>query len=190
MIFGRKPDVEYVKRVFNIEIDNTNLPIKNNVRNLGLIFDNTLRFSAHVSGCIQKAFIRLKFLYHMRHFLSRNVKSLLCNSLVLSLFNHCDTVYANCLNAIDKRRIQSVQNSCLRLIYGVRKYQHISHKLAESNWLNMEERRELHQACFFHKIIFLKCPTYLYKRIIFRTHVHNLNVRFRGKITISSNCNF
>lgn len=75
-------------------------------------------------------------------------------------------------------RVQLVQNSYLRFFYGVRKYQHISQNLKQSSWLNMAEWRALHQIYSFYKIVKLK----LYY-IIFRTHVHNNNIRFREKIT-------
>lgn len=82
-----------------------------------------------------------------------------------------------------KSKIQKIQNSCLRLIYGIRRRERISFKLGEIGWLNMERRRLLHAACLYHKIIINKCPPYLYSRLRFRTDVHSLNLRFRGLLT-------
>lgn len=110
-------------------------------------------------------------------------KKTLCDSLVLSRFNFADTVYGPCIDASDRRRIQVVQNSCLRLIYGIRRRQHISHKLVDAGWLNMSNRRTLHAACVCHKIILYKEPRYLYRKITFRNDVHNLNIRFKGRLT-------
>lgn len=183
MLFGPKPSIEYIKNQVNIKIDDTTLEIKNNTRNLGLIFDNSLRFEQHISNCIQRAYVRIKLLYSSRHDLSINLKKMLCDSLVLSIFNHGDVVYGNCLTQIQKNRIQKIQNSCLRLIYGIRKFEQISHKLREANWLNMEGRRKVHSACFYHRIIFYKTPAYLHNKIIYRSHVHNINIRFRWLIT-------
>lgn len=183
MIFGKKSDVESVKDLIEIKIDDSVLPINDNVKNLGVSFDGALRFDRHVSQCVRRAYVRLKFLYSYRHELSTNLKILLCDSLVLSIFSHGDVVYGNCLTAIQKKRIQKVQNSCLRLIYGIRKRKRMSHKLMEAKSLNMESRRRLHEACFYHKILFYKSPQYLYKKIVFRSHVHNVNIRFRGTIT-------
>lgn len=183
MLFGRSTDIANYKESIKINIDDVALPIKNNVKNLGVIVDSSLRFTEHISYCVQRAFVRLKLLYSNRHILNKKLKIMLCDSLILSVFNHGDVVYGNCLTNIEKRRIQLMQNSCLRLIYGIKKYERISHKLKESNWLNMQNRRQLHSACFYHKIITLKSPPYLYNKIIFRSHVHNINVRFRGAIT-------
>ena len=73
-----------------------------------------------------------------------------------------------------------MQNSCLRYIFGIRKFEHVSHKLEEVGWLNMYARRELTSLCLFHKIIVQRCPRYLFQLITFRSDVHNINVRHRG----------
>lgn len=88
------------------------------------------------------------------------------------------------LDAVDRYRIQKVQNSCLRLIYGVRRRNHISPFLLESGWLNMFNRSKLHMATLYFKILKFKSPPYLFRRIVYRTDVHNLNLRRRGILTV------
>lgn len=77
-----------------------------------------------------------------------------------------------------------MQNSCLRLIHGIRRYQAISYKLKETGWLSMKHRRHVHSACQFQKIIIFKTPPYLYNKIKFRTDVHNINIRHKNTISI------
>lgn len=79
-------------------------------------------------------------------------------------FNYAATLYAPCLDELDKRQKQIVQNSCLCLIYGIQKYQHISDKLKYIPWLNMKDCRFLHMAWFYHKIINHEVPPYLLKK--------------------------
>nr|CAI5828517.1 unnamed protein product [Callosobruchus analis] len=122
-------------------------------------------------------------IYQSRNFLSRDVKRNICETLVLSKFNFCDTVYGPSIDSIDTRRIQVVQNACLRLIWGIRRRQHISHKLKDTGWLNMSQRRFLHSACMYQKILRNKEPTYLFNKIKFRKHIHSLNVRTKHNIT-------
>lgn len=115
--------------------------------------------------------------------LNRRTRIVLCESLVLSKFNYCDTVYGSCIDSTSKRRIQGIQNACLRLCFGIRRRQSVSSKLGEADWLDMESRRYLHFAVLIHKIILNKTPPYLHKKIIFRTDVHNVNIRTRGMIS-------
>lgn len=103
--------------------------------------------------------------------------------MVLSPLNYCDVVYGSSIYNSDANRIQRLQNSCLRLIFGVRKYDHISHKLREVSWLNMSNRRKLHAVTLYFKVLTYKAPQYLYKKIEFRSDVHNLNIRFKGTLT-------
>ena len=85
---------------------------------------------------------------------------------------------------IDQKRIQKLQNSCLRLIFGIRRRERISYKLKELKWLNMHNRRVLHATCFFYKIIKYKTPPYLHEKIVYRTDVHNINIRRKNIISI------
>ena len=64
-----------------------------------------------------------------------------------SYFHHCDSVYGTCLNNNDIRRIQKL-HSCIPLLYEIRRGQKY-HKLTDSSWLNMYNRRRLHITCPF-----------------------------------------
>nr|CAI5828002.1 unnamed protein product [Callosobruchus analis] len=122
-------------------------------------------------------------IYQSTNFLSRDVKRNICEALVLSKSNFCDTVYGPSIDSIDTRGIQVVQNACLRLIWGIRCRQHISHKLKDTGWLNRSQRRFLHSACIYQKILRNKEPTYLFNKIKFQKHIHTLNVRTKQNIT-------
>lgn len=183
ILFGRKNDRLRALPHIKIELNDESIPLSDSVKNLGLIIDHRFRYKKHVSNCIRSAFAKLKIIFHNRQMLNRKTKTLLCNSLVLSKLNYCDTVYGPCLDSIDTNRIQCLQNACMRLIFGIRKYERISHKLVELGWLNMQKNRLLHAACLYHNIITNKSPRYLYNKISFRTDVHNLNLRFKGLLT-------
>lgn len=183
LVFGPQNNKSDIADHLQISVDGQNIKPSESAKNLGLTFDTNLRFKLHVTNCIRSAYMNLKTIYINRYLLSKKVKTVLCESLVLSRFNFCDVVYGPCIDAEDVRRIQVIQNSCLRLIFGVRRWQNISHKLSEIKWLNMSRRRLLHSACLYHKVITNKIPKYLSKKISFRTDVHNINIRFKGLLT-------
>lgn len=168
----------------NITIGNNKIEFKESAKNLGLFLDNKLKFSGHVTQKLRLAYSTLKSLYSHRHYLSQDTKRMLCDSLVLSHLSFCDNVYGPFLDSYNSRRIQKLQNSCLRFIYGVRRRQGISHKLKEAGWLNMHSRRLLHQACFFYKILKFKKPSYLMQKFRFRSDVRNRNLRHTNLIDI------
>ena len=183
-VFGNELQRAEACRTLAVEVDNIPIKIYNTSKSLGIIIDSDLRFRDHVTSKLRKAYGALKLIYNQRHFLTQDIKKLLCDSLVLSVFNHGDCVYGPCLDQNETRRIQKVQNSCLRLIFGIRRRNRISHKMKHVGWLNMYNRRSLHFACFCYKIIKFKTPTYLFDKIKFRTDIHNVNLRNRGSLTV------
>lgn len=184
LIFGGPKTRSRIPRDIKLRINNICLSPQKNVRNLGLYMDCELRFKHHVSTCIKRAYCNLKLIYPHRHVLDIPTKKLLCDSLVLSHFNFCDSIYGSCLDQLDIRRIQCVQNACLRLIFSIRKHQRISHKLVDAGWLNMVRRRRFHTLCFIYKVMSTATPPYLFYKITFRTDVHNINIRRKDLLDI------
>lgn len=185
LIFGNKNRVNDLKDVLNISVDGSKLKIVDSARNLGLLMDTELRFKEHLKQIFQKTYLSLKLLYSNRHIINIKLRKDLCESLVLSNFNYCDFVYGFCLDAQSRSRIQKVQNACLRFIYGVRKFDHISHLYRTINWLRMDERRILHLCIFVVKIVNNpNSPISIRERLVFRHNIHDRSVRDRSKLTM------
>nr|CAH7747937.1 unnamed protein product [Callosobruchus chinensis] len=184
MVFGPKNTREEAANLLNLTINNEQLDTLNDARNLGVTLDINLRYQKHVNTLIRKAYISLKVLhiYSKRHNFPTKVKINLCESMILSHFNFSDSLCGPCRTETYKRKIQTTQSSCLKLIYGICRQERISYTLTETNWLNMEARRFLHAATLFHKIIVFKTPAYLFEKLTFRTDFY-INVRFRGLLT-------
>lgn len=184
LLFGPRHILQGLSELFGVKVDGVSISPSPEARNLGVVFDDTLRFRTHITRCIRSGYSNLKLIYNKRKFLDVKLKSLLCDTLVLSRLNYCDCLYGPNIDSRDARRIQVLQNACLRLIYGVRRRRPISHKLASNRWLNMANRRFLHAASFYHSVLLHKCPPYLYERITFRSDVHNVHIRFKGTLSI------
>jgi len=184
MLLGSRQCRERVVGNVEVTVDNVIIPLVNEAKNLGVWFDSDLRFKKHISSSLQKSYSALKMLYSNRHLLNTHLKKFLCDSLVLSNLNYGDTLYHYCIDAADRSRIQRLQNSCLRFIYGLRKRDRISQTLQWAGWLDMSQRRFLHTACFYHRVLFSRTPPYLHNKIRYRTDVHNLNLRHRHTLTI------
>ncbi|KAG5875859.1 hypothetical protein JTB14_036815 [Gonioctena quinquepunctata] len=75
-----------------IEIGDAELPVVNQVKNLGVTIDDELKFKKHTSLLIQKEYLEMKVLYPHRYALGTKTELLSCNTLILSTLNHCDVV--------------------------------------------------------------------------------------------------
>lgn len=177
LVFGPRVAANLVRDNLTINIDGNQLPVVMSAKNLGVSIDSDLSFSTHIKNLLKKSYFKLKLLYTHRHFFNCEIKKLLCDTLILSNFTYCCQVYGFCTTKFWLTKIQTMQNSCLRFIYSIRRRQHISHKLKTINWLNMQNRFHLQISVLIHKVLIEKKPSYLHRKIKFRTDVHNLNLR-------------
>ena len=83
-----------------------------------------------------------------------------------------------------KTRIQRVQNSCIRYIFGLRKYEHITPYMQKLDTLNMEGRTKRHALTLMHKIVNKIAPGYLSEKLSYRHDVHNHNTRNRNALNV------
>lgn len=177
LLLGRNKNLILENNNFKIVLNNLTLKPNDNCKNLGIFLDADLRFSQHVSHLIQKSFIKLKTLYFHKDFLSRDIKLRLCDSLILSHLGYCDTVFWPALLQKDRDSLQKIQNSCLRFCFNLRKFDHISNKFKESNWLNLDERFKVHLACLIFKINITQLPQYLQSKLIKGSDIHTRPTR-------------
>lgn len=165
-------------------INNIPINIVKEVNSLGLVVDNTFRYTKHLSTSLQRGYNALRMLYPHRLCLGRPIKKALCSSLVLSRLQYGCQLFSVCLDSNCLRKAQRLQNSCLRFIYGIKKFSHISHTLKPTNWLNMANKFKMQRLCFYHRVVSKGVPVYLYNKIKYRTDIHNVNIRHKEMITV------
>ena len=185
IIIGSKPNLNKLKDIDlpPIVLDKKHIERKFNVKNLGVIFDETFSWTNHVNKMVSSAYFKMKQSYRFKNFLTQDAKIALCEGYILSHFNYCDSVYNNITEFL-KQKIQKVQNSCTRFIFGLRKYDHISHSFEQLKTLNMEERRTVHGLVTMHKIVKKNAPPYLNSKIKFHNNLHNYNTRNKNNIVV------
>ncbi|KAL0883331.1 hypothetical protein ABMA27_016821 [Loxostege sticticalis] len=184
-----------------IELNGEPIEQVDTVRNLGLVFDSQLRFDGHVSECVRSCFYRLKLLYKIRPYLSEMLRIRLCESLVLSRLNYCDTVYGPCLRGFSVRLVQRVQNACIRFCFNVPPRSHVTPFINDAGQLRMEARMKLHLATMLFDVINSAKPKYLYEKLawapardghirractyVFSTQIHR-TAAFRGSFRFAA----
>lgn len=167
LVLGTKYQIKLVKECpEKIKINGVVLEQVTSARNLGLILDGELKYAEHVSGKIKTAFYKLKTLYKIRPYIKEELRVLLTDSLVLSQFNYCSSVFGPRLNSNTDRAIQRVQNACIRFCYNIPRRDHITPYLNKKGILNMGARRELLYACTVQRVIWNKKPEYLFDKLI------------------------
>ena len=183
IIIGSQNNLKETKKVKteDVKIGGKNIDRETEAKNLGIIFDEKLTWEQHIGKLIQKAYYKLRQFYHLKKSLSVKTKSKLVETYVLSQLNYCDMVTQATTIAL-KTRIQRVQNSCIRYIFGLRKYEHITPYIQKLDTLNMEGRTKRHALTLMHKIVNKIAPGYLTEKLSYRHDVHNHNTRNRNAL--------
>jgi len=109
------------------------------VRDLGIHLDSDLLMGTHVIKTASSCFAVLRQIRSIRRSVPRPTLQTLVASLVLSKLDYgCATLAVLPATLLD--RLQSVLNAAVRLIYGRRKYDHVTPLLRELHWLRVPER--------------------------------------------------
>ena len=156
---------------------------KHCVKNLGILFDECFTWTPQVNKIISTSYFKLKQVSRFKNFLSFESKVNVCETYVLCHLNYCDSVYFNITEFL-KHKIQKVQNTCFRFIFGLKKYDHISSCFTTLQTLNMEDRRLSHGLTLMRKIKLKIAPTYLIERIMVHADIHKYNTRNKNNIVI------
>lgn len=185
MTFGTiNKSVSLDNNLFQPILNNDPLPLTKAHKNLGIIVDDELNFKEHVKHLLKKSYNALRILFGNKHIFNFNLRKMLCESIVLSLFNYGNFTYGPCLDAVTRQRIQMVQNTCCRFVFGLRKFDRISKYLKILQWLPISKVWELHMLNFIHRIINTGKPEYLRSRISRRLSLHNVSIRERHQHTL------
>ena len=184
MLFGPKYKREFIKPYFKIKINEEELPILTEAKNLGLWLDSDLRFCKHVNSLCKLSYNILKQLYPHRQILNSKIKLNICEALIISKISYCDTIYGPALLKFDCVRLQKIQNACFRFSFGIRKYEHISYKITETNTLKLEKLRSLHLLSLVHKVLLSNKPTYLSKKLSRFRDLNAFNTRNKSVLVI------
>ena len=187
IIIGSRQNLHKLKEqpLPDVKIGNISIERKVHVKNLGVIFDETLSWDKHINKCIGKAYGKFKQAFRFKHFLSTEAKLNISEMYILSQFNYCDALFLNA-SKILKNKIQKVQNSCLRFALDLRRFDHITAHRQRLGHLSMNDRRSLHSLTLMHKINKHIAPSYLTTRITHHADIHNHNTRNRQGLAIAN----
>lgn len=168
LVLGSKFQIDLINtHTPNVLIEGTSIEQVTEARNLGIVMDGGLKFEKHISEVAQQCYYRLRVLYHIRQYLSVDVRIRLCESLILSKLNYADTVIGGCLLSRTKRLIQRVQNACVRFCFPIPYREHITPYINHYKIMNMQSRRSLHFACLLFGIVKTHNPSYLFEKLQF-----------------------
>ncbi|XP_026330922.1 uncharacterized protein LOC113238300 [Hyposmocoma kahamanoa] len=104
----------------------------------------------------------------------------LAQSLLLPIMDYADVCVID-LNDDLLGKLQRLQNLCIRFIYGLRKFDHVSEYRRRLQWLSIKQRREEHVLSFLYNVLYdPRSPPYLKERFRFLGEDHNRELRSKA----------
>ena len=123
---------------------------KPHIKILGVWIDDQLNWDKQVKNVKQKSLNSIRNLHRVNHLLPIKLKVNLYNSLVTPNFDYADIVWGGC-GKVNSQKLQVAQNFAVKSITGHRKYDSATHSMKQLKFLNLNQRRTVHEAVFTHK---------------------------------------
>jgi hypothetical protein len=140
-----------------IFVDNKCIRFVKDVKNLGFHLDETLSYDKQVNELVKSCFLSVKRISSIKHFLGYEEKRILISSLVLSKIDYCNSMYFG-INSHNMRKLQSVQNSAARLIFGSKTHSSLSPLFDKLHWLTIKNRIIFKISTYVHKCLYGNAP--------------------------------
>lgn len=169
-----KVDWDLLPRVV---FDGVTIPFSDTVKNLGITFDKGLTWGPQLAITSRKMFASASSLRKLRNFLPTTTKIALAQSLLLPILDYADVCYLD-LTEDQLNKLERLQNFCIRFIFGLRKYDHVSAFRTRLKWLPIRLRRNAHILSLLFSILFHpSAPRYLQERFRYFKDSHTLSLR-------------
>ena len=132
------------------------------VKYLGCILDQSLSGESMALHVINKINGKIKFLYRQNNFLNRDLRRMLCNSLIQPHFDYASTVWYPNLKKCLQKKLQTTQNKCIRFCLQSNNRSHVGIcEFKNINWLPVSDRFNMCISSHAYKFFQKKCPIYM-----------------------------
>ena len=121
------------------------------VRDLGVFLDQHLTMESHVSKLRQSAYLHLRMIGRIRGCLTVDTTKSLMRNMILTRLDYCNALLVD-IPASLCHKLQLLQNNAARVVYRLRKYDHVTPALISLHWLPMRFR-PLYKLC----LLVFKC---------------------------------
>jgi len=135
-----------------VRIGSTNVLLVTSVRDLGLYIDCDVSLQTHVTVTVRSCFAALRQIRSVRRCLPRHALLSLIRALVICMVDYCCSVLA-VVSCQLLYRLQSILNAAARLVFSVRRSEHIAPLLRELHWLWVLERITFRLCVLTHRCL-------------------------------------
>lgn len=168
----------------DIFINGTRLEIEREIKYLGVIIDDQLKFDKNIEYVCKKVGKKTGVLSRLRNELNKNQKEYLYKSLIQPHFIYCASILF-LSNTSSINRLQHLQIKCMRQILNVSRDTNVTCLFDSLKFMNVKQQIIFRTLLFIHRIVNGLAPTYLTDRIEYRNQIHNRNLRNANTLAVT-----
>ena len=158
------------------------------VRNLGFYFDKEMKGRAHVAKLCSSSYFMLRNIRKIRRYLDTDSTITLVQALIVSRVDYCNSVLAGAPKYL-LDRLQRIMNMSCRVVYNLKKFDHITYHMNQLHWLKIPERITYKIAVLVFKCKNGLAPGYLKDLLpMERSHGRSLRSTSVGDLPRSDKC--
>lgn len=131
-----------------------------NLRNLGVIFDQSMSFDAHIKALTKSSFFHLGNIAKLRSVVSINDLEKLIHAFISSCLDYCNSLFT-CLNRSSIHCLPLVQNAAARLLTWSSKWSHLTPIFTELHWLPVKFRIQFKIIVLTYRALHGQAPKYI-----------------------------
>lgn len=144
----------------NIAINNQKLEIENEIKYLGVMIDDKLKFDKNTNCLCKKLGQKVNTLNRLRNDLNHQQKLTIYKAIILPHFTYCATILFLAKDS-DIDRLQKLQNKCVRHISNLNHLRNCQDILQTLDLMNVKQIIFFRTLIFIYKIINNQVPEYL-----------------------------
>jgi hypothetical protein len=141
------PDPAEYRKTLNLTIDNTTVPTITHPKILGITFDPKLNFNTHIHNTLDKATKTIKILKSLTSTNWGKHKEVLLTTyktITQPIIEYASTIWSPSLSQTLTNKLQTIQNTALRIATGCTADTNQSHLHTETKMLPIDQHLRLH----------------------------------------------
>ena len=175
LVVNRSQKNEFLKIDVVDEGKQISIESKTYIKVLGVLIDNNLNWRKQVIEVKRKAMNITRNIHRINHLLPTKHRVNLYNAIISPQFSYADIVWGGC-GKKESLSLQRVQNFAAKSITGNRKYDSATESLRKLKFLNLEQRRNIHETVFIHKALIERNTENINKE--YKEFIPTTNTRF------------
>ena len=153
------------------------------IKVLGVLIDDKLNWCKQVNKVKRNSINATRNLHRINHLLPIKEKVNLYNTLIVPHFDYADVVWGGC-GKVNSSKLQVVQNFAAKSITGHKKSDSATYSLQKLKFLNLQQRRNIHEAVFTHKSLQQLNPTNINNEYAKQCPTSNTRKSLEGKLNL------